>query len=396
METNASIEYDFVAPRQIAFGWGRRHGAGKLALSVGTRAFVICGSRTLAGNGRLDEILQAVQAAGVEVIGREMICREPEVEDVDRVAGGIRGSGLAPGTFLLAVGGGSAIDLAKAAAAMATNEESPTVKNYLEGVGSGLKIVKDPLPVMAIPTTAGAGAEVTKNAVVSSYDPPFKRSLRDNRMVPLLALLDPELTVSAPPDITAASGMDAITQLIESYISRKACPIPQAVAVQGLRMAIAALPEAVRNPTSRPAREKMAHAAMLSGMALANSGLGLAHGIAPALGVVGRVPHGKACALMLPVALRVNQQAAEHRLAQLARWVFENHAARSSRQAADFFVGKIEELCDSLGLPRRLSEVGIQHDQITQVVAARSGSSMSGNPKELSEHELRSILESIL
>ncbi len=396
MESSGPFEYDFVAPRQIVFGWGRRREAGKLARSIGTRAFLICGSKTLADNGRLDEILEAVQNAGVELVGRESIGREPEVDDVDRVADHLRQLGTASGTFLLAVGGGAAIDLAKAAAAMATNSQSPTVKDYLEGVGSGLKITCDPIPVMAVPTTAGTGAEVTKNAVVSSYDPPFKRSLRDNRMVPQAALIDPELSVSVPPDITAASGMDAITQLVESYISRKARPIPQAVAVQGLRMALPALPEAIRNPTSRPAREKMAHAAMLSGMALANSGLGLAHGVAPALGVVARVPHGKACALMLPVALHVNREVAEHRLAQLAYQVFENHVPKSPKQAADYFVAKIEELCRSTGLPQRLSEVGIHRDQLSQIVAARSGSSMGGNPKEMSEHELRAILESIL
>ncbi len=210
----------------------------------------------------------------------------------------------ANGDFMLAIGGGAAIDLAKAAGAMAANDQSPTVKDYLENVGRDLKIVNPPLPVLAMPTTAGTGAEATKNAVISSYDPPFKKSLRDDRLMPRIALVDPELTVSVPANVTAASGMDAITQLFESYISRKARPIPQALAVQGLKIAIPAIVEAVEKPDSRTAREAMAHAALLSGMALANSGLGMAHGVAPALGIHCRVPHGVACALMLPVALR--------------------------------------------------------------------------------------------
>ncbi len=135
-------------------------------------------------------------------------------------------------------------------------------------------------------------------------------------------MVDPELTVRVPPQVTAASGMDAITQLIESYISRKAQPIPQALAVQGLRLAVPAIAEAVENGRSRPAREKMSHAALLSGLALANSGLGLAHGIAPALGIHCRVPHGMACAVMLPSALRINRDVRQAELATLARHTF--------------------------------------------------------------------------
>ncbi len=154
---------------------------------------------------------------------------------------------------MLALGGGAAIDLAKAAGAMVANDQSATVKDYLENVGRDLQIVNPPLPVLAMPTTAGTGAEATKNAVISSYDPPFKKSLRDDRLMPRVALVDPELTVSVPRNVTAASGMDAITQLFESYISRKAKPIPQALAVHGLKMAIPSIVEAVEKPDSRRA-----------------------------------------------------------------------------------------------------------------------------------------------
>src|ERR1019366_687253 len=158
-----------------------------------------------------------------------------------------------------------------------------------------------------------------KNAVISLDHPPVKKSIRSPLMVPKIVLVDPELTVSVPPDTTAWTGMDAITQCIESYLCRFAQPIPQALAVEGLRQALPNVSEAVRDGASRPAREAMAHAALLSGMALANSGLGLAHGLAAALGVYAKVPHGLACALMLPVALRVNRTVAERPLADLAR-----------------------------------------------------------------------------
>ena len=283
----------------------------------------------------LGEIRELLSAQDIEPTLVETILHEPEVHDVDRVARELRGNAANRGCFLLAIGGGAAIDLAKAAAVVATNRQSPTVADYLENVGRGLKIVEPPLPVLAMPTTAGTGAEATRNAVISSYDPPFKKSLRDDRILPRIALVDPELTVSVPPDVTAASGMDAITQLIESYISRKAQPIPQALAVQGLRLAVPAIAEAVENGRSRPARERMSHAALLSGMALANSGLGLAHGVAPALGIHCRVPHGMACAVMLPAALRINRDVRQAELATLARHVFGVSPAAPDGEAVD-------------------------------------------------------------
>ena len=396
MTTASSIAYDFVAPQRIVFGWGRRREVGALGRTLGRRAFLICGSRTLRASGALDEIADRLRAEHVEPTPAETIAHEPEVDDVDRVAAIIRKREVAPGDFILAIGGGAAIDLAKAVAAMATNDESPTVKDYLEGVGRGLKLVNDPLPVLAMPTTAGTGTEATKNAVISSYDPPFKKSLRDERIVPRVALVDPELTVSVPPAITAASGMDAITQLFESFISRKARPIPQALAMQGLKLALPAIAEAVQNGASREPREHMAHAALLSGLCLANSGLGMAHGVAPALGVHLRVPHGAACALMLPVALRVNRRVRQAELARLAHLLFGRGPSTAPEDAVETLIHEVEALCDKVGVPRRLSEVGVTREQIPAIVASSRGSSMSGNPRELSDKELTAILEDIL
>jgi len=396
MSANQHITYDFVAPRRIVFGWGRRREVGSLAGRLGHRAFIICGSRTVAASGILDEIGRYLFDEEIETASVQMLSREPEVEDVDRTAAALRDEAIAPGDMIIVIGGGAAIDLAKAVSAMLTNDESPTIKNYLEGVGRGLRIVDAPLPVLAMPTTAGTGCEVTKNAVISCYDPPFKKSIRDERMVPTIALVDPELTVSCPPDVTAASGMDAITQLFESYISLKAKPIPQALAVAGLKMAVPAIAEAVRDGTSRPAREAMAHAAMLSGMCLANSGLGMAHGVAPALGVHCRVPHGAACALMLPVALKANSRICEAELARLAHAVFGLGPSTAPREAVDTMIAKVEALRDEVGAPRRLSDLGVAADKIPDIVRSSRGSSMSGNPRQLSDDELTTILEEIL
>ena len=181
-------------------------------------------------------------------------------------------------------------------------------------------------------------------------------------MVPRVVLIDPELTISLPRETTAYTGMDAITQLIESYLSRRAAPIPQALALSGLKLSIPALPVVVREGKTREGREAMSQAALLSGLALANSGLGLAHGVAAALGVHCRIPHGLACAVMLPTALRVNQQVREKELAELERLFDSSHSTPAS--SAEAFVCRITELCREVDIPNRLRDVGVTTDQL--------------------------------
>lgn len=386
--------FDFQLPTKVIFGWGRREEVGKLAGKLGRRAFVVCGSRTLEASGSLDALLNFLAREQVERVRLCTITHEPEVDDVDEAVRRLSDHSAGEGDLVVAVGGGSAIDLAKAAAALIADRQSPTVANYLEGVGKGLKILKQPLPVLAIPTTAGTGSEATKNAVISSYDPPFKKSLRSELMVPQTVLIDPELSISVPPNVTAWTGMDAITQLIESYICRFARPLTRALAIEGLRMAIPVLPAAVADGSSRPAREAMAHAALLSGMALANSGLGLAHGVAAALGVHARVTHGLACAVMLPVALSVNRAKCERELAELARLTLDGSWPGDS-QAADAFVEAIDALARTIGVPQRLSELGVRREQIPDLVTSSRGNSMNGNPVQLSDDELCEVLERV-
>lgn len=388
------LVYNFNTPQQIVFGWGRRREIATLAQGLGRRAVLVY-APALAENGALDEIERLLAAGGVSHLRLAAADHEPEVADVDRATADLVRAGGGPDDFLLGIGGGAAIDLAKAVAAMTSQRENATVKDYLENVGRDLKLVHDPLPILAMPTTAGTGAEATRNAVISSYDPPFKKSLRSEKIMPRIALVDPELCVTAPPSVTAASGMDAITQLVESTISRKAQPIPRALAIAGLRRALSSIAEAVENPTSRPARENMSHAALLSGMALANSGLGMAHGVAAALGVHARAPHGLACAILLPVAIEVNLPVCARELAELARAFLPLDNA-DDRQAAVALQREIAALCRRVGIPGRLSELGVRRDQIPAIVRDSRGSSMSGNPRELSDKELTAILEGLL
>jgi alcohol dehydrogenase class IV len=181
--------------------------------------------------------------------------------------------------------------------------------------------------------------------------------------------------------------------LIESYISRRAAPIPRALCLQGLRLAVPALATAVADVNSRESREAISHAALLSGMALANSGLGLAHGVAAALGVTCQVPHGLACAVMLPTALRVNREVSQRSLAELER-LFDP-ANDDDGAAADAFISRIEQLCRSVEIPARLRDIGVRQEQIPGLVPGSRGNSMSGNPRDVSDNELQGLLEQL-
>jgi alcohol dehydrogenase class IV len=396
---DSTLEFEFVVPSQIVFGWGRRRDAGLLARSLGKRAFVVCGSRTLEQSAEWTGLFDSLRDAGVEAVPLCTISREPLVEDVDETLARLRALRADSGDLLLGFGGGSAIDLAKGAAALVTNRPGGSVREYLEGVGSGLTLVEPPLPLLAIPTTAGTGAEATKNAVISSCDPPFKKSLRSARMIPRIALIDPELTTSVSPRVTAWSGMDAITQLIESAISRRATPATWQLAMDGLAGAVPMLLEAFHHGTSRAARTVLSRAALLSGVALANSGLGMAHGVAAALGVHCQTPHGLACATLLPLALRANLSHPEtvERLAMLAPRVLEEFEPGrhplASREASLALVERIERLLGELKIPRRLSELGVARDQIPAIVRDSRGNSMSANPRDIGDGELTWIIE---
>ena len=246
-----------------------------------------------------------------------------------------------------------------------------------------------------LPPTAGTGAEATRNAVISCPRRGFKKSLRSPLMVPRAAIVDPDLGAGCDRRVTAAAGLDCVTQLVESFICRVRRPLPRALAIEALPRAVAALPRVVADPSDRAARGAMAHAALLSGLALANSGLGMAHGVAAALGVECGTAHGVACGLLLPVAMAVNAPVAAADFARLERACDPSAPADDSRAAAAF-VGRIDRLCAEVsaatGLPRRLSETGLARGRIGWLAANSGGSSMRGNPRELDPAALEAIL----
>jgi len=396
--------YELTLPHKIVFGIGKRREVGGVARTLGLRAILITGSKTLDRLGVIRQLIDDLEQSGISILTTESIAHEPETQDVDRLVNRLRGS-ILPGDFVLGFGGGSAIDLGKAVAALLpqslsqhplSQQQSAPVVDYLEGVGRGLKLEQPPLPILAMPTTAGTGAEVTKNAVIASYKPPFKKSLRHDRMMPQAVLIDPELTLHCPPKVTAESGLDALTQLLESYVSRKRQPFTDALIEQGFPAAMTALETLLAEPENLDARCVMAHGAMLSGITLTNSGLGMAHGVAPALGTHCRIPHGGACALMLPVTLRTNAEVCAARYAKLSRLLFGFDSSVSDETATERLIERIEQLCRGFGLPMRLSDCGVDEAQIPAIARDSRGNSMSGNPKELSDVDIERILRGIL
>jgi alcohol dehydrogenase class IV len=218
--------------------------------------------------------------------------------------------------------------------------------------------------------------------------------MRSPLMVPRAVIIDPALGAGCARATTAAAGLDAITQLIESFICRFARPVPRALVLDALPRALEALPRLLADPDDLHARAAMSHAAFVSGVALTNSGLGMAHGVAAALGIECGTPHGVACALMLPVALRVNAAAAGHDLAALERAV-DPAAVGDDGTCAAAFVGRIERLCREAGVPERLAELGLARDRIAWLADNSGGASMRGNPVELDPARLRPILDAV-
>lgn len=378
--------FQLLLPRKVVFGLGCRRELGKLAASLGRRVFLIDGSRTLQRSPVWHELLSSLRESGCQVEQIATARREPTIADVDEVAARLRSAGPANGDLVIGMGGGSALDLAKAVAALATQREAASVREYLEGVGTGRTLQEAPLPMIAVPTTAGTGTEATKNAVISVDDPPVKKSLRSEQMVPAIVIIDPELTATNSPEQTAASGMDAITQLLEAYFTRRSQPVTDALCVDGLVHALPAIASAYDDGTNLSARAAMSYAAFLSGVALANAGLGMAHGVAAALGAVCDVPHGLACAAMLPVTLRTNADVCAVKLDLLQRQL-------RARGVIGDLLDTIDRLTDHLHIPERLRELGVRRDQLTTIVSGARGNSMSGNPRELSDSELFHILE---
>lgn len=378
----------------VKFGSGIIRGIGTMVSGFGRKPLLVTGKNSYGFSGRREVVESGLRFEKLK-FERYIVSGEPSPAVIDEASRLVREQGF---DMIIAIGGGSVLDAGKAIAAMA--RETGSVKDYLEDVGS-----KQPsghrFPLFAVPTTAGTGSEATKNAVISEQGASgFKKSLRHENYIPDIAIIDPELTLECPPEITAAGGMDAFTQLLESYLSSKATPFTDALAKSGMQYIGRFLLRAWENGKDLQAREGMAYAALLSGITLANAGLGVVHGFAQPLGSIHPVPHGVVCGtLMFAVnRLTVNklrevepQHRALKKYAEAGR-IFSDENQLQNDDAIDFLLHIMEMYTRKMDLPR-LSKYGIGESHLEDIIRITG---MKNHPVSLNAGELKTILLSRL
>jgi alcohol dehydrogenase class IV len=350
--------------------------------TLGQRIMLVQSAGAAMRGGPVAALAARLVASGA-VVAQSAANGEPDIAAVQEAAALAREHGC---DGIVAIGGGSVIDTAKAVAALAANPGNAL--DYMETIGAGRALEHPALPLIAVPTTAGAGSEVTRNAVVRSPTHRAKASIRDASLFPKIALVDPELTRELPAAVTASCGMDALTQLIEAFVSRRAGPLTDGLCREGLTMAARSLRKAVQQPDAQ-ARADLSTAALLSGMALANAGLGAVHGIAAPLGGMFPAPHGAACAALLAPITKANLHALQRsdpnspvlaRYAEIARML--------GGSGVEELPTILATLTNELGIPN-LAAYGLTEQDIPELATqAAQASSSRSNPVTLEHAEL--------
>ena len=377
---------------RIEFGSGALRKLPDIAASYGKRLLLVTGANSFLASPQAETLFDAFRARGLgwEVV---KVAVEPSPTFVDATVAALHDERF---DAVIGIGGGSALDAAKAVAGLL--QPGNSVLDHLEGVGPELPYRGPATPFIAVPTTAGTGSEATKNAVLS-IEGRFKKSFRDERLVAEWAIVDPDLLATCPPALIAADGMDAFTQLLESFVSTRSNPLTDALARSGIMMVKDSLLSLHREQTTA-AREKMAYAALLSGICLAQTGLGSVHGLAAPLGAFFPIPHGVACGTLVATATEVNIAALKARLpdspalpkyAEVGRR-FAMQKGLNGDEARAFLVATLRQWEAALDLPR-LSYYRLADADFSRVVANSRGSSMKTNPVELTDAELTRILK---
>jgi alcohol dehydrogenase class IV len=375
---------------RLVYGPGSLDRLGALCSGLGTKALLVTGRNSLRGSGVLDSIFALLDKASVDCAHFSDVEANPSVSTVDRCAETGRRFGA---DLVIAVGGGSAMDTAKAASAMMTNPGS--VEEYLEAGPGPRPLSSAPARVVAIPTTAGTGTEATQNAVINIPRRGLKVSLRSPMLVPALAILDPSLIASCPDDVAAAAGMDALTQLIEPLTGKKSQPMIDSLCVDGIVRISRSLERFMKDRGDTEAATDLQLAAYDSGLALANAGLGAVHALARPFGGMFGLPHGLACAVLLPHVTALNWRANVRKYA-LAGRALGADTSMTEEQAAGFCADRIARLNAALGLPRDFKKFRICRDQIVRIVEDSQGSSLKNNPEDLDRARLTTLLEGLL
>lgn len=381
------MDFEFLTAGRIIFGFGAFTRLNEICPSLGTRPLVVIGARHAQSSG----LLKKLSPASIFSCGHE-----PNIEDVAQAVSSAKNAEC---DFIIAIGGGSVLDCAKATSALLTNDGP--IKDYLEGVGTGRQLKNPSAPLIAIPTTAGTGSETTKNAVISG--PGFKKSIRHDWLLPKVALVDPELTLSLSPEETAAGGMDALTQLLEPFVGRQAQPLTDALAKEGFTHVGRGLREAFANPSNIEARTSMSLASLLSGITLANAGVAAVHGLASVLGARFPIPHGMVCATLLPSVMRETIEAAAGTLEE--KNLYQRFAVFSECLCGDQIhtneqkISRALDELDSLKAELHISPLrhwGVTSDDLPSIAKQAIGASMRNHPVNFSEAQLVKILAAAL
>ncbi len=382
--------FSFTHTPEIIFGIGAREKLLSTIRKYGDRIVLLTGKSSFDRSPRGVELINQLVSEGIK-IEKYSISREPTPSDIDNIVDQNRSNKI---HCVVGIGGGSVIDAGKAVSAMLMVDGS--IKDYLEGVGEfehpGTK-----LPYIAIPTTAGTGSEATKNAVITEIgELGFKKSLRHDNFVPNSAIVDPELMRSCSPRVTAAGGMDAFTQLLESYLSTKANPFTDALAINGMERLIPAIEKAVYSGDDLEAREEMAYASLLSGITLANAGLGVVHGFAQPLGSLFPIPHGVVCGTLMAAANKVTLDKildSEINTIALSKYAtmgaFLAKKDGKMKEHAILFIQYLLELTERLAIPK-LSEYKVTEHDFDKIIAL---SGLKNHPIDLDSSDLKAILQ---
>lgn len=362
----------FTTAERIITGHGCVEQLGEAAAGLGARALLVTGRQALRQAGTTDRLVELLDAAGLEVTLFERVEPEPSVGTVDLAREALTGESC---DLVVAAGGGSAIDVGKAVAALA-RELAPTAAYY-----SDRPVSAENVPCIAVPTTAGTGAEVTPNSVLIDPDRSLKQSIRGPTLMPAVAIVDPDLTNSCPPDVMASAGMDALTQAIESYMSRWATPLTDSLALHAAELIWLNILAAFGNRADRPAAEAMSYGSLLAGMALANARLGAVHGMAHAVGYRYHLRHGVVCAALLPHVLWFNREAAREKY-EVLHGIF----AEDPASCAEWLLRRLE-------LPGTLSAFGLSAGDFEEIAAeSLTSGSLKANPRTVTQEDIHAIL----
>lgn len=387
----------FARTPYIRFGTGRFREVPDIVRSFGRTVLLVTGRKSFARTERFAELSSSFRKHSL-TFHAVTVAGEPSPDLIDSMAGDFRNQGVAA---VLAIGGGSVIDAGKAVSAMLL--QTGSVFDYLEEVGTGKAHDGRKVPLIAVPTTAGTGSEATRNAVLSRIGPGgFKKSIRHDAFVPDVAVIDPELALTCPPDVTAACGMDAFTQLLEAYVSTKASPMTDSLALSGMeRVSGALVPAYTEGTRSVEARAGMAYGALMSGIALVNAGLGVVHGLASVIGGLFPIPHGVICGVLLEPATRVTIEllrdlgpdgaTALEKYARVGRLIAGSEDSGCDR-GCELLLEKIVEWRDALNMPR-LSDYGVGSGNIDAIIA-KAGS--GNNLVKVGKEGMVEILEEVI